>query len=58
MDSSDVGLGPAVGSFEHGNETLGSIKGVRFLDYLREYQQQQQITIIRPPVIDVILSKD
>jgi len=32
MDSSGSGLGPMAGSYEHGNERLGSIKGGEFLD--------------------------
>jgi hypothetical protein len=30
--SSDSGLGPVAGSFEHCNETSGSLKGSTFLD--------------------------
>jgi hypothetical protein len=32
MAASDSGEGPVVGSREHGNELLGSIKGGEFLD--------------------------
>jgi hypothetical protein len=37
MDSSGSGLGPLVGSYEHGNESSVSIKGKRFLDQLSDY---------------------
>jgi hypothetical protein len=36
-DSSGSGQGPVVGSYEHGNETSGSIKGGTFLDKLSDY---------------------
>jgi hypothetical protein len=32
LDSSGSGCGPIAGSYERGNETLGSIKGGDFLD--------------------------
>jgi hypothetical protein len=32
LDSSGSQQGPVVGSYEHGNEPLGSIKGREFLD--------------------------
>jgi hypothetical protein len=36
LDSSGSGCGPVAGSCEHGNETLRSIKGGEFLDYLND----------------------
>jgi hypothetical protein len=38
MDSSGSGYGHVVGSWEHGNETPGSIKDREFLDLLTAYQ--------------------
>jgi hypothetical protein len=32
LDASGRGLGPVAGSYEHGNELSGSIKGGEFLD--------------------------
>jgi len=32
LDSSGSGWGPVVGSSEHGNEPVGSMKGGEFLD--------------------------
>jgi hypothetical protein len=32
LDSSGSGYGPVAGSFEHGNEPSGSLKGEGFLD--------------------------
>jgi hypothetical protein len=37
MDSSGSEQGPVVSSCEHSNETLGSIKGGKFLDWLNDY---------------------
>jgi hypothetical protein len=37
MDASGLRQGPVTGSREHGNESLGSIKGGEFLDYLSNY---------------------
>jgi hypothetical protein len=34
MDSSGLGQGPVLGTYEHGNEPSGSIKGRQFLDWL------------------------
>jgi hypothetical protein len=31
-------LGPVAGSWEYGNEPLGSIKGEEFLEYLSDYK--------------------
>jgi hypothetical protein len=33
LDASSSGLGPAAGSYEHGNEPSGSIKVGEFLGY-------------------------
>jgi len=38
MDSSGSGQEPVMDSCEHGNETVDSIKGVRFCDKLSYYQ--------------------
>jgi len=38
LDSSVLVQGPVVGSCEHGNEPLGSIKGGELRDYLSDYQ--------------------
>jgi len=32
LDSSGSGFEPVVGSFEHGNESLGSTRGRQFID--------------------------
>jgi hypothetical protein len=34
---SDSGLGPVLGSCEHGNESLGSMKGRKLLEQLSDY---------------------
>jgi len=38
LDASGLGEGSVVGSCEHGNEPLDSIKGWKFLDQPRDYQ--------------------
>jgi hypothetical protein len=37
LDAPGSGYRPVVSPYEHGNEYLGSIKGVKFLDYLSDY---------------------
>jgi hypothetical protein len=37
LDESGSGEGPVVGSCGNANESLGSIKGREFLDYLSDY---------------------
>jgi hypothetical protein len=36
LDASDSGYRPVAGSYEHGNELTGSIKGGELLDQLHE----------------------
>lgn len=38
MDSTASGQGPVMGSYEHGNVSLSSIKGVEFLDQIKDNQ--------------------
>jgi hypothetical protein len=38
INSFGSGQGPLAGSCEHGNEPSGSIKGEKFVGYLRDYQ--------------------
>jgi hypothetical protein len=38
MDSTVSGQGPIMGSYEHGNVLLGSIKGVQYLDQIKDNQ--------------------
>jgi hypothetical protein len=38
MDSTVSRQGPVMGSYEHGNVPLGSIKGVEFLDQIKDNQ--------------------
>jgi hypothetical protein len=37
LDACESGYGPVAGSCEHGNETLGSLKGGEVLDELNDY---------------------
>jgi hypothetical protein len=37
LDAYDLEQGPVAGSYEHGNEPSGSIKGGEFLDWLNDY---------------------
>jgi len=41
LDASRSGEGPVVGSCDHGNEPLGSIKGRQFSDQMSDYLDSQ-----------------
>jgi hypothetical protein len=41
LDVSGLELGPLVGSFKHGNEPFGSIKGGEFLDSVSDLASQE-----------------
>jgi hypothetical protein len=39
--------GPAAGPYEHGNETSGSIKGEKFIDWHSDYQLLKKALLLR-----------